>query len=168
MEISDRLGKLATFYNREAQRCLKGKAHLAATIMQVSALEAALQSMCFIYPNDIKRTSVYQRKKFKRKRYRALEFNLYQLIEIAEELSWFPAKTAIWGGKRSALAGFVHEARKLRNFVHPGVWARERTPTKFSKKVYEVIEEIFDVATSWLVHRVERDLRKQMRKEGLL
>ncbi len=168
MEISDRLLKLATFYNKEAQRCLKGRAHLAAIIMQVSALEAALQSMCFIYFRDVKKTSVYQRKKFKGKRYRALELNLYQLIAIAEELSWFPPKKTTWGGTRAALAGFAQEARKLRNFVHPGVWVREQTPTKFSKQMYSAIEEIFDVSTSWLGHRIEQDLRKGMKREGVL
>jgi hypothetical protein len=76
-------------------------------------------------------------------------------------------KKSNWG-KRTSLAGFAHEIRKLRNFVHPGVWARERTPTKFSKKSHEVILEVFDVATSWLVHRVHQSIHKRMRKEGLI
>ena len=50
----------------------------------VSALEAALQAMCFIYPEDVKRTTVYRRKRFRRKRYRALEFTLFELINIAD------------------------------------------------------------------------------------
>jgi hypothetical protein len=135
--------------------------------MQVSALEAALEAMCFLYPNDVKRTTVFQRKRFKGKRYRALEFSLYELIDIADELSWFPAKKINWG-KRTTLAGFAHEIRKLRNFVHPGVWARERKPTKFSKASYGVILEVFDVVTSWLVHRVQQGLHKRMQKEDLI
>ena len=42
---------LQTFYHREARKCSKAKAYFAASVMQVAAFEAALQSMCFIYPN---------------------------------------------------------------------------------------------------------------------
>lgn len=164
MHISDRLIEIATFYNSEARRCVKSRSYLAATIMQVSALEAALQAMCFLYPKEVKRTTIFQRKRFKGGRYRAVEFSLYELINIADELVWFPAKKINWG-KRTTLAGFAHEIRKLRNFVHPGVWARERAPTKFSKENYGVILEVFDVATSWLVHRAHQSLHNRMQKE---
>jgi hypothetical protein len=167
MQVADRLNKLATFYDREARRCLKAKSYLAACIMQVSALEAALQAMCFLYPADVKRTTVYQRKRFRNKRYRALEFTLFELINIADQASWFPEKKINWG-RRTNLAGFTHEIRKLRNFVHPGIWARERNPTKFSKDVYDIILEVFEVATSWLLHRVERSLHDRMKRDGLI
>lgn len=92
MTISDRLSQLATFYNNEARRCVKSRSYLAASIMQASALEAALQAMCFLYAKDVKRTATFRRKRFRRARYRALEFSLYELINIADELVWFPAK----------------------------------------------------------------------------
>ena len=167
MHVADRLNEAATFYDKEARRCLKAKSYLAASIMQVSALEAALQAMCFLYSADIKRTTVYQRKRFRRRRYRALEFTLFELINIADQASWFPEKKINWG-KRTNLAGFAHEIRELRNFVHPGVLARERNPTKFSKDVYGVILEVFEVATSWLLHRIERSLRNRMKRDGLI
>lgn len=169
MGISDRLLELATSYNREARKCAKGRAYLAAVVMQVAALEAGLQAMCSIYLRDVKKTTVYQRKKFRGKRNRVLEFSLHQLIAIAAELAWFPPKRITWGGKRADLAGFAHEIRKVRNLVHPGVWARERKdPMKFTKAVYEVVYEVFDVASSWLQNRVERDLRRRTAREGLL
>jgi hypothetical protein len=167
MGVSDRLNEIATFYNDEAQRCAKSRSYLAAAVMQVSALEAALQAMCFLYPREMKRTLVFQRKKFKGRRCKALEFTLYELICIADELGWFPPRTINWG-KRSNLAGFAHEIRKLRNFVHPGVWARERSPTVFSQATNDVIVEVFEVATSWLLHKVELGLHRRMRKEGLV
>jgi hypothetical protein len=169
MDISDRLGKLATFYHREAGRCSRARAYLGASVMQVAAFEAALQAMCFLYPTHVRKTLIYQRKRFRGKRNKALEFKLYELIKIAEELSWFPRKLASWHGRRTTLAGFAHEVRKLRNFVHPGVWAREHhNTTKFTKGVYDAVYEVFDVATSWLLHRVHESLRKSMRREGLL
>jgi len=41
--------------------------------MQVAALEAALQAMCFLYPGQVKKTNVYAKKKFRGKRYKALK-----------------------------------------------------------------------------------------------
>ncbi len=134
-------------YRREARKCARGKAYLAATVMHVAAFETGLQLMCFLYPAEVKRTAVYTKKKFRGKRCRALEFSLYQLINIAEELGWFPSKRITWAGKRATLGGFSHEIRKIRNYVHPGEWARDRIdPLKFSKGVYSVVDEVIDVA----------------------
>jgi len=68
MEISDRLGKLARFYDREARKYVKGRAYLAACVMQGAALEASLQSMCFLFPEHVKKTPTYQKKRFRKKR----------------------------------------------------------------------------------------------------
>lgn len=168
MEITDRLGKLANFYHREARKCIKGRSYLAACVMQGAAFEARLQAMCFLYSNEVKKTTVYKRKRFRTKRNKALEFKYFELINIADELAWFPAKRITWG-KRTTLAGFVHELRKLRNYVHPGVWAPEHPETmKFTKAVYGVVFEIFEVASSWLLHRIHQSLRKRMERKGLL
>jgi len=64
------------------------------------------------------------------------------LIKIADELGWFPQRVVKWD-KRTTIAGFAHEIRKLRNFVHPGVWAAERSDsTRFNKATFEVAYEI--------------------------
>jgi hypothetical protein len=171
MYMSDRLGQLATFYHREAKKCLRGRAYLAACVMQGAALEACLQSMCFIYPETVKRTTVYQKKKkrgFQRKRNRALDFKYVELINIAAELSWFPPEKMVVWSKRTNVAGFVHELRRLRNYVHPGVWAPEhRKPMKFTKGVFNVVYEIFDVASGWLLHRVEKDILSRINREDI-
>jgi len=163
MEITERLSKLALFYDREATKCARSKAYLAACVMQGAALEASLHAMCFLYPQKVKKTTVYQKKRFRTKRNKALEFKFYELINIADELVWFPPKKITWG-KRTTLAGFAHELRKLRNYVHPGVWAPELPSTmKFTKGVYSVAYEIFDVANSWLLHRVNESLAKSLK-----
>lgn len=162
---SDRLGRVAECYYREAHKCARGKAYLAAIIMQAAALEAMLQAMCSLYPKDIKSTATYQRKRFRRKRDRALEFTLNQLINIASEAKWFPSKRYTWAGKRTDVAGFTHEVRKVRNLVHPAQWAKERTPMKITKGVYEVSYEILEVTNSWRLHRIEQGLLKSMKAE---
>ena len=119
-------------------------------------------AMCFLYPSQLRRTAVYQNKKFRRERSKALDFTLFELIRIADELGWFPPKVITWG-KRTTLARFAHEIRKLRNFVHPGVWAAERSgTTRFNKASFEVVYEIYEVANSWIVHHVESSLAKRL------
>jgi hypothetical protein len=87
------------------------------------------------------------------------------LIKIADELGWFPPRVVKWD-KRTTFAGFAHEIRKLRNYVHPGVWAAERSDsTRFNKATFEVAYEIYDVANSWLVHHVESNLAKRLARE---
>jgi hypothetical protein len=133
MHMSDKLIAAAKLYHREAGRCLRGRAYLAACVMQGAALEASLQAMCFIFPEAVKRTTVYQRKKrrgFRKKRNRALEFGYAELIDIAAELSWFPPKRVNVWGRRTTLAGFVHELRNLRNYVHGGVLAPKDKPVE--------------------------------------
>ena len=153
-------------YRHETRKCTRGKAYLAATVMQVAALETGLQGMCFIYPEEVKKSSVYAKKRFRGKRDKALEFSLYELITIVEELRWFPPKRTTWAGKRATVGGFSHQTRKVRNFVHPGVRAGERSdPLKFTKGLYGVVYEIAEVANSWLLHRVEKNLLKAMKKE---
>jgi hypothetical protein len=56
---------------------------------------------------------------------------------------WFPPKRITWSGKKATIRGFAHEIRKVRNCVHPGVWARERSePLRFTKGVYGVIYQV--------------------------
>jgi hypothetical protein len=86
MTTYERLNELMLSYRREAKKCVRANAYLAATVMQVSAFEAFLQVMCFLYPEDVKKTMVYAKKRFRGKRNRALEFSLHQLINIADEL----------------------------------------------------------------------------------
>lgn len=165
MNVSDRLSSLALSYHREAKKCTRGRAYLAACVMQGSALEAALQAMCFLYPGEMKRTATYNRKKFRSKRNKALEFKYFDLINIAAEASWFPPTVFTWG-RRTTIAGFVHELRNLRNYVHPGKWAPEHPETmKFTKAVYGVVYEIFEVANSWLLDRVNKSLLKAMKRQ---
>lgn len=166
MNISDRLIETAGLYYREAGKCRRARAYLAACVMQVSVLETVLLAMSFLYPSQVRRTLVYKGKRFRRKRSKALDFTLFELIKIADELGWFPPKVITWG-RRTTLAGFAHEIRKLRNFVHPGVWAGERPgTTRFNRSTFEVVYEVYDVANSWIIHHVESNLAKRLMRKG--
>ena len=61
---------------------MRGKAFLAACVMQAAALEGLLQAMCFLYPSEITKTAAYQKKAkrgFRRKRNKALDFNYAEI-----------------------------------------------------------------------------------------
>jgi len=163
MYMSERLQKTARLYHIEARKCVRGRAYLAACVMQGAALEGLLQAMCFVYPQDVKKTAVYQKKQkggFQRKRNRALDFKYVELINIAAELEWFPPRQFVVWGKRTNVAGFVHELRNLRNYVHPGVRAPKEKPLKFTKGVFDAVFEIFEVANDWLLHHVHKSILK--------
>jgi hypothetical protein len=162
MAIADRLLEVARSYHLEGQRCAKAKAFLAATVLEVSALEALLQAMCCMYMRDVGKTTVYRGKRFRDRRNRALEFTLSQLIDIAAELHWFPSKHATWAGMRTDLRGFAHAIREVRNYVHPGKRVRRTKPYKFSKNLYDGVCEVCDVARSWMRHHVAQQVVKRM------
>lgn len=166
-DISERLGKLARFYDREAQRCTKGRAYFAAAVFESAALEAMLHAMCCLYPEAVRRTQVYQRRNFKpKKRFRSLEFSLYELIKIAKELSWFPPKRILWAGKRGDLALFVQGMREIRNHLHPAKWARQRSvPITYKKANFAFVEEIFEISHTWLLHHVHMSLAKDIKRK---
>jgi hypothetical protein len=155
MGIVERLTEISVFYHKEAHKCSRARAYFSACVMQVASFEAALQAMCSLYRRDVRKTTVYQRKRFRTTRNRALEFSLYELINIADELAWFPATRFTWAGKRATIGEFSHEIREVRNYVHPGKWVREHpTTTKPSKGWDAVICEVCDVAFFWLSRRL--------------
>ena len=166
MHISDRLTKLALFYDREATRCAKGRAYFAASVLQAAALEAMLHGMCSLYQNEVKKTSVYKNWKFKTKRNKFLEFKFAHLIKIAKELSWFPPKQATWAGRRGDLSYFAHGMREIRNHLHADKWARQiSVPIIYKKANWEMVKEIFEVTHSWLLHHINKNLLQSLERE---
>lgn len=165
MEISDRLTKLAAFYDQEALRCAKARAYFAAAVLQAAALEAMLHSMCSLFPEQVKKTTVYKGWKFKTKRNRFLEFKFAHLIKIARELKWFPPKKTTWAGTRGDLAHFADGMREIRNHVHADKWARQvSVPIVYRKNNWEMVKEIFEVAHNWLGHHLNENLLRSIER----
>jgi NurA-like 5'-3' nuclease len=165
MEISDRLVKLAVFYDREALRCANARAYFAATVLESAALEAMLYGMCSLFSDDVKRTTIYKNWKFKTRRNRFLEFKFSHLIKIAKELEWFPKKRVRWAGRRGDLADFTHDMRDTRNHIHADKWARHVSHSlNYRKANWETVKEIFEVAHSWLTHNLNKRLLRDIER----
>jgi len=117
---------------------------------------------------QVRSTAVYKQKKFKSKRNRFLEFNLFQLISIAAELKWIPSKEIKVNGRKKTLQMLLHSVRNTRNMIHPGVWAKEGGPSRIYKSGYAEVFDIFDLTREWLLQRIDLSIRQQMHREGIL
>ncbi len=89
----EKMLKIGQDFFQKAQKCYENRCYIASLILYGATLEALLLSMCFVYPEKVRKTQVYKNRKKKtkrggRKREIFLEFTLNELIQIAEELKW--------------------------------------------------------------------------------
>lgn len=137
-------------------------------------MEAVLLSMCFVYPEKVRRTKVYNDKKRKTKKKRGvfLEFTLEELIKIAEELKWLPMQEKV--ENIGIFKDWVKWVQKSRNFVHPARWLKpdpyfgnihkemqDFSESKF-KRFVEISEKTISVIIDILRHKVELSLAKAL------
>jgi hypothetical protein len=167
VDTADRLGKMSRYYRREAERCAGGNAYFSACVLAAAALESLLLSYCYVEDQQVRTTLVYKRKTFKTKRNRFLEFNLFQLINIAAELNWIPSKEIQINKRTTTLKELLHAVRETRNTIHPAVWSQDGGPFKVKKGRYRFVYEVFDVTREILYQRVISRLRLHMEKEGI-
>ncbi len=144
-----------TFYE-EANLALQAGAWFAATPIASSALEAVLLSKCFFQEADVKALLKFQSLKRSHKGDFGLfarSLDLGKLLEIANELSWFPdggvpkvltshlagyldegtisALLAFFDGYKNVGHICAHHVREYRNLLHPAVCPRTgRQPSK--------------------------------------
>jgi hypothetical protein len=164
----DRLDVIARRFQKEARKCHKAKAHLPACIMQASAMEASLQAMCYLYPKAVAQTPTYQRKRFRRKRDKALELKLRELISIAFETGWLPKGEVSCGGKSMTIAQICDEVRRIRNLVHPGAQVRYRAESaEVSNRTYIGVYAIFAFVVCWLRNKIYQTGMKVMKRAGV-
>jgi len=162
---------------KEADLCFQNKCYIAALILYGSVLESSLLCMCFIYPERVRKTQVYKKKKNKSKRKRGifLEFTLNDLINIAEELKWFPMQERI--DDTGIFRDWVKWVQETRNLIHPARWLKpapyfgniHREMQKFSKSKYKRFVEISEETVSGIAvllgRVVEHSLAQKLKYE---
>lgn len=111
----DSLAEILSYRWEEAQRCVRGRAHLAAVVMMGSILEGVLLHKVEQDPKAANQTASCPKDRSGSPR-RIHEWGLASLIDVAHELGWLQGDV-----KR-----FSHSLRESRNIVHPYVQRLEK------------------------------------------
>lgn len=139
--------KIGQDFFQEAQKCYENKCYIASLILYGATLEALLLSMCFVYPEKVRKTQVYKKRKKREERKRKqgrggrkrrifLEFTLNELINIAEELKWFPMNEQV--EDLGEFRNWVKWLQMTRNLVHPALWLK---PDPYFGNLNKVMEQ---------------------------
>ncbi len=178
----DLLLDVVSYLKKEADFCYRSERYFASLMLYGAVLEGLLLAMCFVYPAKVRNTEVYWKKKerLRRRGIRKnifLEFNVSDLLKIAEELRWLPIYWKIDDlGSFKNFVKFVHECR---NLIHTARWLKPDPYFKtlhkevrgFSKRKYkkfaDLSREIVVGIISILGGVVNRCLLKDLKKHGI-
>lgn len=63
------------YYRKQAELCENSKAYFAASVMYAVSLECTLLALCFCYPEEVRKTTIYKEVKRERKSLVKLTFS---------------------------------------------------------------------------------------------
>lgn len=133
-------------YYCEAQKCQQAEAYLAGCVMLGAALEANLVAMVTFYPNEA--ADWYKQQHPKKKSVKPLlDWNLGELLEVANALGWLPA-------------GGADVIRRQRNWAHPGRYVKDFPSSQITADSL--------IASFEALHDVYRDLRAALSAKAKL
>lgn len=157
--------KIMDKYCKEAEKCYEKEFFVGSFILYSAALEAALLALCFIHPRKVRKTKEYKNTKRESSRERGffLEFDLKQLISIAEKLGWLPMGEIVKGVDNFKDWGkWVEESR---NLIHVSRWLKakaffgsiENLTQPSSKKDYKKYIDISKEAISEVKNLISKE-----------
>lgn len=122
---SSELFDIETLYCCEARKCKDAQAYTAGCVMLGAALEANLMAMVTLRPNDV--AAWYKQRHPEAKSVkRLIDWNLGELLCVANELGWLPAGETLDANPKDRLIGaHAQDIRILRNLVHPGRYLKD-------------------------------------------
>lgn len=137
---------LAELYEREAHKCKGAQAYTAGCVMLGAALEANLMAMVTLQAGKVAACKKLPRAKKGVKK--LLEWNLDELLDVANELGWLPTdKTLGPDPKNWPIGTHAQVIRTLRNLIHPGRWLRDFRGFQFRPDVltasFNVLNGVF-------------------------
>lgn len=159
MDKLTKLSNIATKLNNDAKKCATYKSYFAASLLATSSLEAILIGMCYCFSEKAKLSKIYKyhgdKKGFKRKNDRFTELTLYELIKIADELSWIPSEDIKINHKKTVKFNeLLYYVRDMRNLIHPGKMVIEMPKYNFNKQDFDRIYEIIEVTREILYKKL--------------
>jgi hypothetical protein len=162
------LHRLLGFYNREADRCGKALAFLAACVMAGAELETALLLTVNVYPDEAVATGKLPRKKKSIKP--LLEWNLGELLRVAKAAGWLPSALIYgedeWSSRKAKVGDYAEVLREFRNLTHPARYMEDHYRKRVTKKHLGLVFDTINAARDWLYARIEKSLLERMKAEG--
>ncbi len=151
----------------EVDKCKKAGASLASCVMIGAAMEAGLLGMAYCCEDEVSRSETFRTKQKPDLR----EWNLYDLLVLANEMKWLPTKVPIDkiarkseidsddALKQGDVWYFADVVREVRDLVHPGrnlrLWSGVQTSKEYLESVEETVEIVFDVLYGKLVDLIK-------------
>jgi hypothetical protein len=160
------LMRLCLLYRREANKSVDAKAYLAGCVMIGAALEAALLAMCHCYSDEIPEKLIPKQKNGKAKH--LLDWIFFQLLRVARECGWLPARLDLreqWDPKRANIGDYAIVLKDMRNLVHASCHITDFPKSRMTKRRMEMCFEILEAASNHLQAKLHASLRATMEEE---
>jgi len=159
-------------YKQEAEKSAGAGAYLAGCVMLGAALEGSLLVMSECYRDEIERSISAPRDK-RGKVKSPYSWHLWQLLDVAGELNWLPARLSPNEDiefeealNKGDIGDFVELVREIRNLVHPGKYVREWPGTTITEEHFEDCYALFGTAVDHLYNRLINDIQRRLQMLG--
>lgn len=165
-EQFNELMRICKLYRKQAKKCLEAKSYLASCVMEGAALEGALMAMCDCFFDEIPAEKITRLKDGHPKP--ILKWTLYQLVEVARECSWLPARLGLndeWDYRKAHIGDWAVVVRQTRNLVHAGCYLTDFAGSKVGKRFAETCYEVLDVAVDHLEAKIYASIRAELKKD---
>jgi 7,8-dihydro-6-hydroxymethylpterin-pyrophosphokinase len=152
--------RLSRYYHREAHKCRDSKAYLAGCVMMGAALEASLLAFLNCYPDEVLHSTHAPTRQGATKP--LAQWALADLLAVAKERGWLPSGLSLdeeWNGARAQIGDYAEVLRQIRNLVHPAQYTLSLPHKRITKRYLEMSFEIFEVATEYLLSKLNESLR---------
>jgi hypothetical protein len=151
-EDFEELQRLLSVYRREAAKCENGGSYLGGCIMLGAALEASLMAMVHCFPEEVQTADSCPTRKGRPMTLMHWKFG--ELLSVANELSWLPARLTREGefeAKLAAIGDYAEVVRQMRDLVHPARYIQDLPRKRITKKYLDTANEVLKLATDYLL-----------------
>jgi len=104
-------------------------------------------AMFYCFSDQARDSRTYQSLKERKKN--ILYWDLFQLVALAKELKWIPARVRI-GRSNYSISHAIDQLRKTRNTIHPGNYLRTRDGRLIGAKEFRHATKVFQACVETL------------------